>query len=155
MATNINTLLNKKKWRGEEVGQALIVNLVNDYKMRATPGHPPLFSEADLKRMTASLESDRDIKAYRTYANLYGGLVSQHNRNEAVRQQAQHGHYMLLMYVTNAEQARLAEQEIENLPVIMTEKQYREIIAKREAEKRAFRDSYHSLIFHVLGYLQG
>lgn len=155
MTTNINTLLNKKKWRGEEVGQALIVNLVNDYKMRATPGHPPLFSEADLKRMTASLESDRDIKAYRTYANLYGGLVSQHNRNEAVRQQAQHGHYMLLMYVTNAEQARLAEQEIEGLPVIMTEKQYKETMAKREAQRRTCAESYPGLIFAALGYYLG
>lgn len=155
MTTNINTLLNKKKWRGEEVGQALIVNLVNDYKMRATPGHPPLFSDTDLERMIASLESDRDIRAYRTYVNLYNGLVSQHNRNEAVRQQAQHGYYMLLMYVQGAEHARLAEQEIESLPVIMTEKQYKETIAKREAEKRAFTDSYHSLISHVLAYYLG
>lgn len=155
MTTNIKALLNKKKWRGEEVGQALIMNLVNDYKMRAWPGHPPLFSETDLGSMIASLASDRDIKAYSTYEDLYNGLASQHNRNEAIRQQAQHGHYILIVYAQRAIQARKVEQEIKKLPVIMTEKQYKETMAKREAEKRAFPESFHGLIFHALSYYLG
>jgi hypothetical protein len=155
MATSINTLLNKKKWRGEEVGKALIANLVNDYTMRATPGHPPLFSQSDLDRMAAGLESDRDKRAYRDYVNLYNGIVIQNNRAEALRQQAQHGYFRLLMYITNAHNTEDAGRALENLPVIMTEKQYNETIAKREAEKRAFTESHSSLIFHTLAYYLG
>lgn len=155
MATNINSLLNKKKWKGEEIGKALILNLVNDFKHKSEPVHKPLFSQSDLDRMTASIESERDGKAYNAYINLYNGVLDGHNRSEANLQQAQNGYYRLLMYVTNAEQAENAKRVMEQFPVIMTEKQYKETVEKAENEKRAIEESYSGLFFHAIEYYTG
>lgn len=152
---DIKSLLNKKKWKGEEIGKALILNLVNDFKHKSEPDHKPLFSQSDLDRMTASIESERDGKAYNAYINLYNGVLDGHNRSEANLQQAQNGYYRLLMYVTNAEQAENAKRVMEQFPVIMTEKQYKETVEKAENEKRAIKESYNGLFFHAIEYYTG
>lgn len=152
---DIKHLLNKKKWRGEEIGKALILNLVNDFKHKSDPNHKPLFSQSDLDRMTSSIDTERDGKAYNSYINLYNGVLDGHNRSEANMQQAQNGYYRLLMYVTNAEQAENAKRIMEQFPVIMTEKQYKETVEKLEAEKRSFEESYNGLFFHAIQYYTG
>lgn len=152
MPININALLKKKKWKGEEIGKALILNLVNDFKHKSEPNHKPLFSQSDLNRMTSSIETERDSKAYNAYINLYNGVIYEHNRAEANIQQAQNGYYRLLMYVSNAEKAENVKLIMKQFPLIMTEKQYKETVEKLEARRSAFEENYSGVFFHALQY---
>lgn len=155
MASNMSSLLNKKKWKGAEVGKAIIANLVNDFRNRGERSDKPLFTQADLDKMTAGFSGEVDGKAYNAYVELYNAMVELHNRSEALHQQAQNGYYRLLTYVTSAQQAEHARSILERVPVIMTQRQYKEAYAKKEAEARAISENYQSLIIHALAYYLG
>ena len=67
MAKNIDSLLNKKGWTGEEVGKALIASLIHDIRHQSEPDFQPLFSPSDFEKMENSLKSDRDYTVYGVY----------------------------------------------------------------------------------------
>lgn len=157
MATNIKTLLNKKTWKGEDVGRALILNLINDVRHIEDPDHDPLFSQSELDRMQNNLrdKTTHDITVYNRYISLYNGLAGEYDRMEAVIQQAHNGLNVLLRHVALLMQAEDTEELLEKVPIIMTEKQYKSTVEKIEAKKRAFTENYSGLIFTVLSYYLG
>ena len=54
---NIKTILNKKTWRGDEVGKALIASLINDI-VNAGKDWKPLFPQSEYNRMVDSLQTE-------------------------------------------------------------------------------------------------
>lgn len=156
MASNLKSLLNKKTWKGEEVGRAVLLNLFNDYAQADDPDHKPLFSLEDLRRMEASLVGKQnEIEAYNGYIGLYNGLAGESDRSEAIAQQAYNGYYRLLNFISNALQAERALKMLQDFPLIVTEKQYNEAIAKVEATHREMKTSYIDIFFDALSYYLG
>lgn len=155
MTLKINTLLNKKKWRGEEVGRALIISLVSEWAARGNPNKKPVFTQEDIDRMKAGLMSEQEGKKYNQYIDLYNGLLSLLNHQTAREQQFFHGFYRVLGSVQSAAQVEDIRDVLKKTPIIVTEKQYKETMDKVRAQHAAFVESYHDLICHALRYYSG
>lgn len=155
MAREINSLLNKTTWKGEEVGRAVILSFIHDYENRGNPKAKPLFTQADMNRMSNGLASDYDGKVYNQYVTLHNGIVEEYNRAQGLYQQAQNGYYRMLIRLTGAQQADNAKRILSHMPAIVTEKQYIDITTEETNKKRAFKESYQSLIFQALNYYLG
>ena len=73
MAFDINRLLKKKGWTGEETGKALIYSLVNDYKqtLAGSTDPKPLFPSERIREMLHGFRaSASDIETYNRYIEL-------------------------------------------------------------------------------------
>lgn len=151
MATNIKKLLSKSGWTGDEVGKAIITNLLHDIKNIAKQ-HEPLFKQEELTRMVDSLTTERDCNIYNFYQNLNTGIVDAYNRGLAYNQQFQNGFFRLLynmrQYFT-AEQA--LKQEAEK-PLIMTQAQYERYYHKAEKTKKDLSISFIGVMLAILEY---
>lgn len=156
MASNLKSLLNKKTWKGEEIGRAVLLNLFNDFAQADDPDHQPLFSLEDLRRMEASLVGKpKEIEAYNSYIGLYNGLAGESDRSEAIAQQAYNGYYRLLNFLNNALQAERALKMLQDFPLVMTKKQYEDALAKVEKKQRGYCSSYLDVFFDALTYYLG
>lgn len=150
MAKNIDSLLKKKGWTGEEVGKALIASTIHDVKHQSEPDFKPLFSPADFEKMENSLNSDRDYTVYGVYRDLYSSIIDAYNRGQGLFQQFYNGYsrYSNTMYM--CQQSDEALKRSESYPLIMTQSQYNRY--KEQAEKRlkGLQESFSSLLFYVL-----
>lgn len=146
---NINRLLSKKGWTGEEVGKALIASLLNDIKNQGRE-YEPLFSQEDFSRMEDSLKTERDFTAYGVYRDIYGSIVDHYNKANALHQQFYNGYYRYMMYLSQAMNADQALKTAEQYPLIMTAEQYKQ--AEREAREslKAMGVEYYTLLFNLL-----
>ena len=78
---NIDKLLKKRGWTGEEVGKALIASLLNDIRYQGQE-HELLFTQADFDKMESSLSTDRDYLASGVYRDIYSSIVDTYNRGD-------------------------------------------------------------------------
>lgn len=158
---DINRLLKKKGWTGDEIGKAVILSLIDAYK-QALEGKKPkeLFSSEQLKLMVSSLKDRHQITRY----NRYIGLQNWVTQYQAVA----HSYCQLmdgiiarrLMTLRNAETADEIYRYMASLPAIMTQKQYDETRAKG-IEKQLAGDNgddrigfgIFNLIEHTIRYL--
>lgn len=152
MTTNINKLLSKKGYTGEEVGRALIASLMNDLQYREDgETAKPLFTEGEFSRMENSLEGERDFTAYGLYIEIHNSILQARERLFGQVQQFYHGYYRNFTYLRTAMNAERAEEEENEMrPLIMTRKQYEGLKKEVIDTKRAWRESYYSAFFSVL-----
>ena len=152
MTANINKLLNKKGYTGEEVGKALIASLMNDLQYREDGGTPkPLFTEGEFSRMENSLDSERDFTAYGLYIEIYNSILQARERLFGEVQQFYHGYYRTWTYLSTAMNAERAEEEEDEVrPLIMSRKQYEGLKKEVIDTKRAWKESFYSAFFSVL-----
>lgn len=149
MARDIQTLLAKKGWTGEEVGKALIASLLNDIKYQGQE-HNQLFSQADFDKMESSLNTNRDYLAYGVYSDIYRTIVDAYNRGQGLYQQFYNGYYQYLIHLKDAMRADKALEEVENYPLIMTRTQYEKHRQEAQDRLRSLPESFYSLIFSIL-----
>ena len=149
MAKNINSLLKKKGWTGEEVGRALIASFLHDIKNSGTD-YKPLFTQAEFNNMEDSLNTETDFIEYGVYRQLYSSLVESFNGAQAYYQQFYNGFYRNLMYLTQALNADKDLIRIESYPLTMTKKQYKDIVAETSGRLGKNETSYYSLIFNIV-----
>ena len=126
MAINIDALLSKKSWTGDEVGKAIILSLIDAYKQtlqgRTTPKE--LFTAAQLRTMVHSLKDKEQGTRYNRYIGL-NNWISQNNAvSRAYYEQARGEVNRLLTIITTAHATEDEYRYIEKLPTIMTQKQY-------------------------------
>ena len=158
MAKNLKTILSKKSWTGEEVGRALIANLMNDIKCIGQD-HEPLFSQGELDTMTNSL-SDEQYNNLRPYHRLHAILHESYNFLQAKHQQFYNGYYRLINYLKTAEAVEAARAQAEKYPLILSAEKYAELsqIAYEE-RKNTVSDIYSAIITHLsqtfMEYLEG
>lgn len=152
---DINRLLKKKGWTGDEVGKALILSLIDAYKQALEGKRKPkeLFSSEQLSTMVSSLKDRYQITRY----NRYIGLQNWTTQYQAVAHsycQLMDGiiaRYMLTL--TNAEMADNVYRYIASLPAIMTQKQYDEIKAKGIEEQLAGDKGDDGIGFGIFGLI--
>lgn len=150
MAKSIDSLLKKKGWSGEEVGKALIASTIYDVKHQSEPDYKPLFSQADFEKMENSLTSERDFTTYGVYRNLYSSIIDSFNRGQGLYQQFYNGYsrYSQVMYL--CQQADEALKRAESYPLIVTQQQYDRYRAKAQEHTTGLKESFSSLLFHIL-----
>ncbi len=151
MAKNIDSLLKKKGWSGDEVGKALIASTIHDVKHRGEPDFKPLFSQADFERMESSLNTDRDFTVYGVYRDIYSSLIDAYNRGQGLYQQFYNGYSRYSNYMYLCQQADEALKRAESYPLIMTQSQYNRYKDKAQSQLEGLQESFSSLLFHILG----
>lgn len=149
-SNQINRLLKKKGWTGEEVGKLLIASMLNDIKQQGQEEKTPLFSQKDFENMESSLTSDRDYLTYGVYRDLYSSIIDSFNRGQGLYQQFYNGFTRLWTELREVQNADSAQASLDDVPLIMTESQYKRLEAEAAETLRGYKESYYSLIFFIL-----
>lgn len=152
MAKNIDSLLKKKGWTGEEVGKALIASTIHDVKHKSDQDYKPLFSQADFDKMESSLNPDKDYLTYGVYRDLYSSIIDAYNRGQGLFQQFYNGYSRYSNTMAMCQQSDEALKRSDEYPLIMTQCQYDRYKVKAEEYLKSFRDCYRSLLFNILSF---
>jgi len=155
---DIKTLLSKKGWTGEEVGRALIANLIHEVKSKNEgKDSKPLFTQAEFERMESSLTGTGQFNftSYGVFKDIFSSVVDSFNKGQGLYQQFYSGFYRILLTLEQAYSADKALADMERFPLIMTQSQYDRVRKAAQDKKRACKTSYRSIFFDMLGYYMG
>lgn len=135
MTLNITQLLNKKGWTGKELGKLHIAMTMKAYeeKLSGKTGKP-LISENRFDKMVSTITSPREGAIYNDYIALHEWIAKFSNYIEIERLQLQTAVNTFVQAITLAKASEEHNSYIEKLPVILTEKQYKNIKKKRIEE---------------------
>ena len=145
---NINKLLSQSTWKGKEVGKAVLLTMIELNKGNASTKQ--LFSKEEIRKMVKGLANEHERNIYNKYIELNNAILGMSMLIEGYAQQAYHGyfkHLVTLMDISHATETRRLTREY---PVIMTDKQYRELYSKVTERKRSFKTSLKDIIFSLL-----
>lgn len=133
---DINALLNKKGWTGRELGILEVTNMCRLFAqtMQGITPAKPLIEKDRLKSMINGLTSEKDIREFNYYIDIHSFLSTTFAVKGSNTQQLQLRQKVILDYLKNALLAEDIFYYIDELPAIMTEKQYNEEREKRTAE---------------------
>jgi len=153
MAIDINCLLNKKGWTGEELGKVVIFSLVDAYKQALQGIEYPitLFTDAQFKKMLNSIKEKTQLTIYNRYVGL-NNWVSQNHAIASTYYEQVRGEIAKLSSIINV--AHSVEENykyIEKLPAIMTQKQYDDICTTTIEETLADDEAKYSM-FKLLAF---
>lgn len=129
---DIKRLLNKKGWTGRELGILELTNMAVMFRQALEGKEPePLVDQAQFRKMINSITDRQQGQVYNGYISIHEWLSIRYNIAQTQLQQAQLQYRTLVNYVTSATIAEDAYKYIEQLPAIMTQKQYEETKAER------------------------
>lgn len=134
---NINRLLKKKGWTGAELGKLELANTALAYKKAVEADNPeqePVISREDFRKMLNTLTDPVEGRVYNGYVSIHNWISTTMQIAIAQNQQAQLQFDKLWSFIENAITAEDLYSYIEELPLIMTEKQYKETVEKRTQE---------------------
>ena len=134
---NVNRLLKKKGWTGADLGKLQTANIMLAYKKALETGNPNeegIISKADFKKMLNTLTDPTEKRVYNGYISIQEWVSNTMQMAIAQEQQAQLQFRTLWEVLSNAITAEDIYNYIEELPVIMTEKQYKDLLEKRTHE---------------------
>lgn len=134
---DINKLLKKKGWTGDEIGKALVLSLIDSYKQTSRGVSQPkeLFSAEQFEKMLLSIKDANQAIRYNRYLGLQSWLMQYQAVANAYFQRLQGDVSSLLTTYSTARAAEDISKYIESLPAIMTQKQYDETREKRIEEQ--------------------
>lgn len=129
---DIKRLLNKNGWTGQELGIIELTNMALNFQQRLQGKEPKdLIDRAQFQRMLNSITDKEQGRIYNGYIAIHEWLSLHYNIAQTQLQQAQLQFRTLIDYVAQATLAEDVYSYMEQLPAIMTQKQYDEIRAKR------------------------
>ena len=124
---DIKRLLNKKGWTGRELGILELTNMAIMFQQALEGKEPqPLVEQAQFRKMINSITDRQQGQVYNGYISIHEWLSVRYNVAQTQLQQAQLQYRTLAQYLTDATLAEDVYRYIEQLPAIMTEKQYRD-----------------------------
>ena len=153
---DISTLLNKKGWTGAELGRLEIATVMLAYQ-RALNGEPdpqPEISREDFNRMVKTLDDPAQGKIYNGYLSIHDWISRVSIMAVSQEQQAQLRFNELSNPIETASVAEDLYQYVSELPLIMTEKQYKELVAKRTEEIINDGTDGEPIYYNVFGIIQ-
>lgn len=151
---NIKRLLNKKSWTGRELGIIEVTNMVVMFKQRLN-GEPvkPIVTLEQFKKMLHTIDSSAQGKIYKGYLAIHEWIALHYNIAQSNVQQAQLRFKTLTSHIITASIVEDTYNYIAELPLIMTEKQYKEEVEKRREEWLSGKgDNVISLIMRAIEY---
>lgn len=124
---DLKRLLNKKGWTGRELGILELSNMAIMFR-QALSGEPqkPIVEKSQFQKMLNSITDRAQGAIYNGYISIHEWLSIRYNIAQTQLQQAQLQYRTLAGYITDATLAEDVYSYIEQLPAIMTEKQYRD-----------------------------
>lgn len=127
---NIEKLLKKKSWTGQELGRLAIANLMLGYQKVLETNNPneelPI-NQTDFDKMLRTLTEPTEGKIYNGYMAIHEWVTKIMQVAIAQEQQAQLQYNKLINVVKNATLAENIYQYVNKLPVIMTESQAKKL----------------------------
>ena len=134
--SDIKRLLNKKGWTGKELGQIELANLAYLFKQQkeGKEDPAPLVSQGEFRKMLNTLKDPVQIRAYNGYLSIHEWLSIAYNIASGQEQQAQSNFKTLYNGISVAQALENTYAYMDRLPVIMTEKQYKDFVEKRTKE---------------------
>lgn len=133
--SDIKRLLNKKGWTGRELGQIELANMAYMFSQQIQGKAPtPLVTQGEFRKMLNTLKDPIQGGIYNDYIKIHEWLNIAYNITSGQEQQAQSNFKTLLNHITVAQALEETYAYIDKLPVIMTEKQYKDYVEKRTEE---------------------
>lgn len=133
--SDIKRLLNKKGWTGRELGQIELANMAYMFSQQIQGKDPtPLVTQGEFRKMLNTLKDPIQGGIYNDYIKIHEWLSRAYNITSGQEQQAQSNFKTLLNHITVADALEETYAYIAELPVIMTEKQYKDYVEKRTEE---------------------
>lgn len=124
---DIKRLLNKKGWTGRELGMLELTNMAVMFRQALEGKQPePIVDQARFRTMINGITDRKQGQIYNGYISIHEWISIRYNIAQTQLQQAQLQYRTLAGYITNATLAEDLYRYIEQLPAIMTEKQYRD-----------------------------
>jgi hypothetical protein len=122
---DIKRLLNKKGWTGRELGIIELTNMAVQFR-QALQGEElkPLIETSQLQKMVNEIKDPVQGRTYNGYIAVHEWLALKYNIAQTQMQQAQLQYRTLEGLITTAILAEDVYSYIEQLPAIMTQKQY-------------------------------
>ena len=130
---DIKRLLNKKGWTGRELGQLLLANVAHEYRQALEGNYTPtpLVTAGEFSKMLNSLTDRVQGHAYNEYYSVYEWLKSRPAITNGYYMNGQADFATIRNYITQALFAEDVYKYVEQLPAIMTQKQFDELKADR------------------------
>lgn len=125
---DIKKLLNKKGWTGRELGIIELTNMSELYRqaLEGKPNPKPLVDPAQFQKMINGIVERAQGAVYNGYVAIHEWVQVQLNVALSQEQQLQLQVKTLMDYATNATTAENAYKYVEQLPAIMTQREYDE-----------------------------
>lgn len=124
---DIKRLLKKKGWTGRELGILELSNMAIMFRQALEGKEPqPIVERARFREMINGITDRQQGQIYNGYISIHEWLSIRYNIAQTQLQQAQLQYRTLAAYVRDAIFAEDVYRYIEQLPAIMTEKQYRD-----------------------------
>ena len=126
---DIKRLLNKKGWTGRELGILELTNMAVQFR-QALSGEEqkPIVDKGQFSKMLSTIKDSTQGAIYNGYISIHEWLSIRYNIAQTQLQQAQLQYRTLAQYLTDAILAEDVYSYIEQLPAIMTEKQYKDAV---------------------------
>ena len=133
---NIEKLLKKKGWTGEELGRLELVNTLSMFSqsLQGVQEPTPIVSKAEFRKMLNTITDPIEGRIYNGYISIHEWFSTAYTSATAHEQQASLNFNELLNTITNAITAESVFKYVAELPLIMTEKEYKEKVERRTAE---------------------
>ena len=129
---DIKRLLNKKGWTGRELGILELTNMCVVFRQALEGKDPkPIVEQAQMRKMINSITDRQQGQVYNGYISIHEWLTVRYNIAQTHQQQAQLHFRTIEGYIERALLAEDVYSYIEQLPAIMTQKQYDAIKAER------------------------
>ena len=130
---DINKLLEKQNLTGQELGIIELTNMAVQFK-QALKGEKPkaLIEASQLQQMVNQLKDPTQAKIYGGYISIHEWLLIKYNIAQTQIQQAQLQYRTLESLITTAILAEDICKYVEQLPAIMTQKQYDQVKGNME-----------------------
>lgn len=136
---DIKRLLNKKGWTGRELGILELTNMAVLFRQALEGKEPkPLVEQAQFRKMINTITDRQQGQVYNGYISIHEWISIRYNIAQTQLQQAQLQYRTLAGYITDATLAEDVYRYIEQLPAIMTQKQYED--TKAESVAARFKD---------------
>lgn len=133
---NIDRLLKKKGWTGEELGRLELANTLNMFSqsLQGIQEPVPIVSKADFRKMLDTITDPIEGRIYNGYISIHEWFSTACSYAAANEQQAHLNFNELMTTITNAITAESVYKYVSELPLIMTEKQYKQTVEQRTEE---------------------
>lgn len=133
---NIDRVLKKKGWTGEELGRLELANTLNMFSqsLQGIQEPVPIVSKADFRKMLDTITDPIEGRIYNGYISIHEWFSTAYTYAIANEQQAYLNFNELMTTITNAITAESVYKYVSELPLIMTEKQYKQTVEQRTEE---------------------
>jgi hypothetical protein len=153
MVKEIQTLLKKGKFSGDEVGQLMIQNLVATYKNYLKGKEDQgLLTLAEMNTIINGIKKSEDIKRYNEYRHLLEYIANAIKAYMIYEGSAEEYLWRIYFSLSEMQHAEAENARSFRQPRIMTQKQYDELKKTEFDKKMSWGFSVNHFILHALDY---